>query len=91
MPVKTPIVYYYGRERVEEEPAHWKDLTGKLASSVRAKIKEDETVRTSGVLIDAPAVDFAQGGLELLVHAVNEFAGTFPPPPVPPDDRHSGA
>lgn len=80
VPVKTPIVYYYGREKVEEDPAHWKDLTGKLASSVRAKIKEDETVRTSGVLIDAPAVDFAQGGLELLVHAVNEFAGTFPLP-----------
>ncbi|KAK0744042.1 Pre-mRNA cleavage complex II protein Clp1-domain-containing protein [Schizothecium vesticola] len=74
VPVKTPIVYYYGREKVEEDPAHWKDLTGKLASSVRAKIKEDETVRTSGVLIDAPAVEFAQGGLELLVHAVNEFA-----------------
>jgi polyribonucleotide 5'-hydroxyl-kinase len=75
VPVKLPIVYYFGREKVEDDVSHWKDLTSKLASSVRAKVKKDKDVRAAGVVIDAPAVDFGKGGLDLLAHAVGEFAG----------------
>ncbi len=75
VPVKIPIVYYFGREKVEEDVQHWKDLASKLASSVRAKMKADPAVRVSGAVIDTPAVDVRQGGVDLLVHAVREFSG----------------
>ncbi|KAK1752258.1 hypothetical protein QBC47DRAFT_425122 [Echria macrotheca] len=74
VPVKLPIVYYFGREKVEDDVPHWRDLTSKLASSVRAKVKKDKDVRAAGVVIDAPAVDLEKGGLDLLAHAVGEFA-----------------
>jgi len=79
IPVKLPIVYYFGREKVEDDIPHWKDLTRKLASSVRAKVKKDQDVKSSGVIIDAPAVKPGGEGVELLAHAVSEFAGKCPP------------
>lgn len=77
VPVKVPIVYYFGREKVEDDAQHWRDLTSKLASSVRAKINHDKEVRTSGVLLDVPSVDMETGGLDLLAHAVSEFASKW--------------
>jgi polyribonucleotide 5'-hydroxyl-kinase len=75
VPVKLPMVYYFGREQVEDDVQLWKDLTSKLASSVRAKIKADDTVRASGLVLDTPTVNVGKGGIDLLVHAVKEFAG----------------
>ena len=77
VPVKIPVVYYFGRERVEDDPPHWRDLTRKLASSVRAKLAEDDEVRAAGVVIDTPAVDLEQGGADLLAYAITEFAGVY--------------
>ncbi|KAK5658349.1 hypothetical protein OQA88_2325 [Cercophora sp. LCS_1] len=74
VPVKVPIVYYFGREKVEDDVQHWRDLTSKLASSVRAKVNHNMETRASGVLLDIPALDMENGGMDLLVHAVSEFA-----------------
>lgn len=78
VPVKLPMVYYFGREKVSDDVPLWKDLTGKLASSVRAKLRENEDVRAAGLILDTPAVDVAKAdsmkeGVEVLVHAVREF------------------
>jgi polyribonucleotide 5'-hydroxyl-kinase len=75
VPVKLPMVYYFGRERVEEDVPLWKDLTGKLGSSVRAKFEADEVVRSAGLVLDTPAVTAEEEGMEILTHAVREFAG----------------
>jgi polyribonucleotide 5'-hydroxyl-kinase len=75
VPVKLPMVYYFGRERVEEDVPLWKDLVGKLGSSVRAKFAADETVREAGMVLDTPAASVAKGDMDILAHVVNEFAG----------------
>lgn len=82
VPVKLPMVYYFGREKVSDDVPLWKDLTGKLASSVRAKLRENEDVRAAGLILDTPAVDVAKAdsmkeGVEVLVHAVREFGSKF--------------
>ena len=77
VPVKLPMVYYFGRERVGEDVGLWRDLVGKLGSSVRAKFAADELVREAGLVLDTPAATVAKGDVDVLVHAVNEFAGRF--------------
>lgn len=75
VPVKLPMVYYVGRERVDEDVPLWRDLVGKLGSAVRDKFAADEVVREAGLLLDTPAASVAKGDLEVLTHVVNEFAG----------------
>jgi polyribonucleotide 5'-hydroxyl-kinase len=75
VPVKLPMVYYVGRERVEEDVRLWRDLVGKLGSSVRAKFAADEVVREAGLVLDTPAASVAKADMEILTHVVNEFAG----------------
>ncbi|KAK3353269.1 Pre-mRNA cleavage complex II protein Clp1-domain-containing protein [Lasiosphaeria hispida] len=79
VPVKLPIVYYFGRERVEDDVPHWRDVVNKLASSARAKLKEDEAVRAAGMILDTPPVDLENEGIDILAHAANEFAGEYLP------------
>lgn len=75
VPVKLPMVYYFGSERVDEDAQLWRDLTAKLASSVRAKFAADEVVREAGLVLDTPAVTVAKADMEMLMHTVTEFAG----------------
>ncbi|KAK0721706.1 Pre-mRNA cleavage complex II protein Clp1-domain-containing protein [Lasiosphaeria miniovina] len=74
VPVKLPIVYYFGREKVQDDVALWKDLTSKLASSVRAKFSEDDEVRSAGLVLDTPVATTNQSDIDSLVHAAREFA-----------------
>lgn len=80
VPVKLPMVYYFGRERVDENVRLWKQLVGKLGSSVRAKLEANEVVRKAGLVLDTPAASVAKGDLEVLEHLVNEFDGGLPDP-----------
>jgi len=75
VPVKVPVVYYYGRQRVEDEAQAWKTAVSSLAAAVRGRRDQDGEVRRAGVIIDTPAV--GAKGVDLLVHAVEEFAGRF--------------
>lgn len=75
VPVKVPVVYYYGRQRVEDEPGAWKTVVSGLAAAVRGRREQDGEVRRAGVVVDAPAVGAGKAGVELLMHAVEEFAG----------------
>ncbi|KAH8911110.1 hypothetical protein BR93DRAFT_320345 [Coniochaeta sp. PMI_546] len=74
VPVKVPVVYYYGRQRVEDEPGSWKTVVSGLAAAVRGRREQDGEVRRAGVVVDAPAVGAGKAGVELLMHAVEEFA-----------------
>ncbi|KAK3984724.1 mRNA cleavage and polyadenylation factor CLP1 [Cladorrhinum sp. PSN332] len=76
VPVKLPMAYYFGREKVEDDVRLWRDLVSKLGSSVRAKFEEDVEVRAGGLVLDTPGVELVslQDGVEGLVHAVREFA-----------------
>ncbi|KAK4044193.1 mRNA cleavage and polyadenylation factor CLP1 [Parachaetomium inaequale] len=61
VPVKLPMVYYFGRERVEEDER-------------LAKFAADEVVREAGLVLDTPAASVAKGDMEVLTHVVNQFA-----------------
>jgi len=74
VPVKLPMVYYFGREKADEDLPLWKDLAAKLASSVRAKFATDDAVRSAGLLLDTPGVETGKDDLEMLQHAIAEFA-----------------
>ncbi|KAK3323798.1 Pre-mRNA cleavage complex II protein Clp1-domain-containing protein [Cercophora scortea] len=74
VPVKLPIVYYFGREKVEDDGPFWRELVGKLAGSARVKVDEVDEVRCTGLVLDTPAVAANQGGIDILVHAASEFA-----------------
>jgi polyribonucleotide 5'-hydroxyl-kinase len=75
VPVKVPVVYYYGRQRVEDEPEAWKTVVSGLAAAVRGRTEQDGEVRRAGVVVDTPTVGTGKAGVELLVHVVEEFAG----------------
>lgn len=82
VPVKLPMVYYFGREKVDEDMPLWKDLVVKLGSSVRAKFSNDEVVRSAGLVLDTPPVTPGKGQIEILTHVVREFAGKLSKRPV---------
>lgn len=87
VPVKLPLAYYYGRERAEEDMQLYRALVSRLAGSVTARIAEDAAVKAAGCVIDSPAVNFAKGGLEVLVHIAEEFSGTLALPCQPIHNR----
>ncbi|KAM3512390.1 hypothetical protein MY11210_003956 [Beauveria gryllotalpidicola] len=75
VPVKLPLVYYYGRESAEADPEVYKRLFGRLADGVSAKLSEDPDVKAAGVLVDSMGVDAGSArGLELLAHIVDELS-----------------
>ncbi|KAL1836423.1 hypothetical protein VTJ49DRAFT_5159 [Mycothermus thermophilus] len=74
VPVKLPNVYYFGRERVEEDVPFWRTLVGRLGGVVRAKMAADLVVGESGLVVDTPPASVAKGDIEMLRHAMMEFA-----------------
>lgn len=78
VPVKLPLVHYYGRENAEEEPEFYRELTARLAGTVSSRLSEDEDVKTSGVILDSMGISGEdQEGTELLAHIVDEFSGLW--------------
>ncbi|KAK4177113.1 Pre-mRNA cleavage complex II protein Clp1-domain-containing protein [Triangularia setosa] len=65
VPVKLPVGYYFGREKVEDDEQLWRDLVRRLGSSVRAKTGRDQGVRRGGVVIDTPAVEWKRGEVKV--------------------------
>ncbi|OAA56103.1 pre-mRNA cleavage complex II protein Clp1 [Cordyceps fumosorosea ARSEF 2679] len=75
VPVKLPLVYYYGRESAEADPDVYKRLFGRLADGVSARLSEDPDVKASGVLVDSMGVEAGSArGLDLLAHMVDELS-----------------
>lgn len=78
VPVKLPIVHYYGRESAEEEPDFYREITARLAGTVSGRLSEDEDVRKSGVVVDSIGISEecgSQVGMDLVAHIVDEFSG----------------
>ncbi|KAK0667785.1 Pre-mRNA cleavage complex II protein Clp1-domain-containing protein [Cercophora samala] len=65
VPVKLPVGYYFGREKVEDDEELWRSLVRRLGSSVRAKTGGDQGVRRGGVVLDTPAVEVKKGGVKV--------------------------
>lgn len=81
VPVKVPLVYYYGLESPEagDSGKGYVKLTSRLALAVAGRLKDDGEVRDAGVIIDTPGslTSTKAGsttGYEIIAHIVSEFA-----------------
>ena len=77
VPVKVPLVYYYGMASPEEKTELYKPLVQRLALSVMSRLNEDMEAKVTGCIIDTPGViSQGKGGYDLIQHIVSEFSGT---------------
>ncbi|KAL8784840.1 MAG: hypothetical protein Q9213_003744 [Squamulea squamosa] len=77
IPIKLPLVYYYGQANVDNGDRVYKPIVTRLAVAVLSKIQDDPEVRGSGCLIDTPgAISQGRGGYEIIQHIVSEFSST---------------
>ena len=80
LPVKLPLVYYYGLSNPEENPDMYKPLVTRAALSTTSRLHEDEEARASGCIIDTPGViSQGKGGYDIIQHIISEFAGKLQP------------
>ncbi|KJZ77782.1 hypothetical protein HIM_02959 [Hirsutella minnesotensis 3608] len=75
VPVKLPLVYYYGSSSPEDDADFYRELIARLAGAVSGRLSEDPSVRSSGVIIDGmPVSEKSKTGIDLLAHIVDEFS-----------------
>jgi polyribonucleotide 5'-hydroxyl-kinase len=76
VPVKLPLVMYYGRRTPTNDAEMYKRLTSRLADATSGRLSEDPDVKTAGVIVDSAAVsETSKEGMDLLAHVVEEFSG----------------
>jgi polyribonucleotide 5'-hydroxyl-kinase len=76
VPVKLPLVYYYGLANPEDKTTLFKALVQRLALSVVSRFNEDVEARVTGCIIDTPGViSQGKGSYEIIQHIVSEFQG----------------
>lgn len=94
VPVKLPLVYYYGRNLPDDDPEFYRELTSKIAGTVSGRLSEDEAVRSSGVIVDSMGVsEKSKIGEDLLAHIVDELSSksSLRPPWTPWPGETNGA
>ncbi len=75
VPVKLPLVYYYGLPSPEENSKMFKPIVTRLALAVMSRLQEDEDAREVGCLVDTPGViSQGKGGYDIIQHVVAEFS-----------------
>ena len=76
IPVKLPLVYYYGLEDPEIKPELFKPLVRRLALSVNNRLHDDADAKQTGCIIDTPGnISQGKGNYDLVQHIVAEFQG----------------
>lgn len=77
IPVKLPLVYYYGQANPDNGDRIYKPIVTRLAVAVLSKLQDDPQVGSSGCLIDTPgAISQGKGGYDIIQHIVSEFSST---------------
>lgn len=75
VPVKLPLVYYYGLPSPEANSKMFKPIVTRLALAVMSRLQEDGEAREAGCLIDTPGViSQGKGGYDIIQHVVAEFS-----------------
>ncbi|KAK3487896.1 Pre-mRNA cleavage complex II protein Clp1-domain-containing protein [Neurospora hispaniola] len=74
VPVKNPLTFYFGHEKVEDDVDMWRQMTERLAVLVRRKFERNRDVRMAGLLVDTAPVEAGdKEGQDLLGWAVRQF------------------
>jgi polyribonucleotide 5'-hydroxyl-kinase len=76
VPVKLPLVYFYGLENAEEDEGKvFKPIVSRMALAVTGRLAEDKETQLSGLLVDTPgSISIGKVGYEIISHIVSEFA-----------------
>lgn len=78
VPVKLPLVYFYGKANPEEFTQVFNPLVTRLGLSVMSRLQDDVEAKQAGCIIDTPGViSQGKGGYQAIQHIVSEFSGTF--------------
>ena len=80
IPVKLPLVFYYGLEDPESQAQIFKPVLSRLALSVMGRLQDDEEAKTAGCIVDTPGI-ISQGGkgsYDIVQHIVSEFQSMLP-------------
>ena len=78
IPVKLPLVYYYGLADPEAKADLYKSITTRLALSVMNRMEDDNEVKPAGCIIDTSgAISQGKEGYGIIAHLVAEFAGKY--------------
>lgn len=81
VPVKLPLVYYFGRDSAEDDADLYRHLVGRIASAVSARLIEDPRVRSAGVIVDGMRIgETSTIGIDLIAHVVDELSSETLPP-----------
>ncbi|KAK6506473.1 Cleavage polyadenylation factor subunit clp1 [Arthrobotrys conoides] len=75
IPVKLPLVYYYGLETPEGGVKRYKRLISRMAVAVNSRLEEDIETKNTGLIIDTPSFDNQTNG-DLISYIVAEFSIT---------------
>lgn len=75
VPVKLPLVYYYGQANPDDNTQVFKPITTRLALSVMSRLQEDGEAKGAGCIVDTPGViSQGKGGYDVIQHVVSEFS-----------------
>lgn len=80
IPVKLPLVYYYGSEHPEDKDGKaYKNQISRLALATMGRMAQDQDAREGGLIIDTPGslTSTKAGsnvGYEIISHIVSEFS-----------------
>ena len=76
IPVKLPLVYYYGMEYHDTQPDIFKPIVRRLALSIASRLEDDLDVNSTGCIIDTPGtMSQGKGNYDSIQHVVSEFQG----------------
>ncbi|KAI9821748.1 MAG: Cleavage polyadenylation factor subunit clp1 [Pycnora praestabilis] len=75
VPVKLPLVYYYGLPSPEDDSKMYKPIVTRLALAVMSRLAEDAEAKHAGCILDTPGI-ISQGkaGYDIIQHIVSEFS-----------------
>lgn len=78
VPVKLPIVYYYGFQHATDNSHLYKEVVSALAGAVTGRMSANAAVKASGLIIDTPPVTMngklMNEEMDALEHIVDEFS-----------------
>ncbi|KAF4925430.1 mRNA cleavage and polyadenylation factor CLP1 [Colletotrichum viniferum] len=78
VPVKLPLVYYYGHARAEEDPRKYKQLVSKMAATVTSRFAQDPEAKSAGMIIDTFGIsEKSTSGLDSFAHVVEELSANI--------------
>ncbi|RMZ82431.1 hypothetical protein DV737_g2094, partial [Chaetothyriales sp. CBS 132003] len=76
IPVKLPLVYYYGSEKPDDKNGKvYKAQLSRLALATAGRMSQDSEAREAGLIIDTPgALTTSPIGNDIISHIVSEFS-----------------